>query len=316
MKTGFINQQKLPFVIEPEQNCDFESLIFLVSGRRKFFREKILKHGALLFRGFSVKCAADLESFARSFSEKESLAYVGGASPRKELGGGVYTSTEYPPHIRLALHNELSYSDKYPKYLYFCCLVAPEKGGETPIADSRRILKKINPEVVRDFKRRKIRYERNLDNLAGSGFSWQDAFETVDEQAVENHCRASGIEFQWRKDGGLCLSEVRPATIIHPQTGEEVWFNQAEGFHPQSLDPETFQSIISAVIEEDFRLNVCFGDGSPIDFSLIRHISESIESETVIFPWKTGDVLVLDNLLISHGRMPFSGKRKIVVTMT
>jgi alpha-ketoglutarate-dependent taurine dioxygenase len=316
MKTGFINRQKLPLVIEPEQNRDSESLIFLVSGERKFFREKILKYGALLFRGFALECAADLERFARAFSEKELLDYVGGTSPRKELGGRVYTSTEYPPHIRLALHNELSYSDKYPENLYFCCLIAPEKGGETPIADSRRILKKIDPEIVREFKRKKIRYDRNLDDLAGSGFSWQDAFETADKQAVENHCRASGIDFCWKENGGLRLSEIRPATNIHPQTGEEVWFNQAEGFHPQSLDSETYQSLISLMSEEDFRLNVRFGDGSPVNFSLISRIRESIESETVIFQWKTGDVLVLDNLLAAHGRMPFSGKRKIIVTMT
>lgn len=68
--------------------------------------------------------------------------------------------------------------------------------------------------------------------------------------------------------------------------------------------------------EEDFRLNVRFGDGSPIDFALIKSIRKAIKSETVIFPWQIGDILVLDNLLAAHGRMPFSGKRRIIVTMT
>ncbi|CAN5442493.1 hypothetical protein BH18ACI1_BH18ACI1_22350 [soil metagenome] len=244
------------------------------------------------------------------------LDYGGGASPRVELGGGVYTSTEYPAHLRLALHNELSYSSKYPAHLYFCCLIASEKGGETPLADSRNLLKKIDADVTSQFKNKKIRYERNLDSDPSSGFSWQNAFETDDKQMVENYCRKSEIDFKWKDNSGLWLSEILPATATHPKTGEEVWFNQAEGFHPCSLDKETYQSLISMMREDGFRLNVRFGDGTKIDVSTIKHISKVIQNEMVLFPWQVGDILVLDNMLTAHGRMPFSGERKIILAMT
>ncbi|NJM52790.1 MAG: TauD/TfdA family dioxygenase [Blastocatellia bacterium] len=29
-----------------------------------------------------------------------------------------------------------------------------------------------------------------------------------------------------------------------------------------------------------------------------------------------GDILILDNILTAHGRMPFSGQRKIMLAMT
>jgi hypothetical protein len=32
--------------------------------------------------------------------------------------------------------------------------------------------------------------------------------------------------------------------------------------------------------------------------------------------WRAGDVLILDNLLAAHGRMPFTGKRKVLLAMT
>lgn len=320
MKTSFVNRQKLPVLVESAESgarrCNLESLVSDCLDRQEFLHAQLLESGALLFRGYNVETIADFERFARSFSGKQLLNYAGGVSPRVELGGGVYTSTEYPAQFTLALHNELSYSDKYPNHLYFCCLVAPEHGGETPVGDSRKILKRIAPEIVSRFKAEKIRYDRNLFGDSGSGFSWQDAFETTDKTVAEDYCRESGIDFKWKEDGGLRLSQIRPATIIHPQTKEEVWFNQADGFHPSNLDAETYQSLISIMNEEEFRLNARFGNGSPLDISMLNQIREALRKETVIFRWQKGDVLILDNLLSAHGRMPFSGARKIVLAMT
>ncbi|MCA1626020.1 MAG: TauD/TfdA family dioxygenase [Acidobacteria bacterium] len=126
MKTSFINQQKLPLVVEAgdnaQQDFSLESLVLTCVNHRDFLQNKLLEYGALLFRGFSVQTSADFEKVVRAFSNKNLLNYAGGVSPRVELGGGVYTSTEYPAQYVLSLHNELSYSHQFPSHLYFCCL--------------------------------------------------------------------------------------------------------------------------------------------------------------------------------------------------
>jgi hypothetical protein len=258
----------------------------------------------------------EFAGFVRAFAGAELLDYAGGASPRVRLCPGVYTSTEYPRRVSLSLHNELSYTYRWPSLLFFHCVTPAAEGGETPLADSRAILKKLDRGVVRRFRERSVRYVRNLHGGAGTGYSWQEAFETEDRVAVEAYCRGGGVGFEWRADGALRLSEVRPATTRHPQTGEQVWFNQAEGFHPSALDEETYRALTSTVGEDGLRLNATFGDGTPLDPSELTHIRDVTRAEAALVSWRAGDVLVVDNLLVAHGRMPYTGARLILLAMT
>ncbi len=320
MKARFLNQNELPLVVEirdgNESISATEALFDSCLGKREFLRHQLLECGALLLRASPTLTASQFAQFVRALTGKNLLDYVAGASPRVKLGEGVYTSTEYPQNYALSLHNELSYTYRWPDHLFFCCVTAAEQGGETPIGDSRAILERIDADVVREFKSKKIKYIRNLHGGAGSGYSWREAFETNDNLVVEDYCRAGGINFEWKDDGGLTLSEVRPATATHPITGEEVWFNQAEGFHPSALDTEDYHVLIRTMKEEDFRLNSYFGDGTPLDRSALDHIREVTRKEAVPVAWRPGDVLILDNMLAAHGRMPFTGPRKILLAMT
>ena len=315
IKTCFLNQQKLPLVVEPNNSDQtVENLMNLAQTHNDFFRESLLQYGAILLRGFAAREITEFENFVRAFAGKEFFNYAGGVSPRRHIGKGVYTSTEYPPDLALALHNELSYSEIFPRHLYFFCYTAPESGGATTLGDSRRILRNINPQIIESFKAKNVRYDRNLHDAADSDYSWQAAFETSDPQTAENHCRAIGAEFEWKPNGTLRVSQIRPATAAHPETGDEVWFNQADGFHSSNLSADFYQSIIES--GEDFRLNSCFGDGSPIEVEMLENVRAAMRTETIAHEWQTGDILILDNLLTAHGRNPFSGARKIALAMT
>jgi hypothetical protein len=67
--------------------------------------------------------------------------------------------------------------------------------------------------------------------------------------------------------------------------------------------------------EENLAYNTYYGDGTPIDDSIIAEIREAYRQETILFPWQHGDLLMLDNMLVAHGRSPFVGPRKILVAM-
>jgi hypothetical protein len=300
------------------QGRSLESLIEFVESERARLEQELLKEGALLFRGWDVTSVSDLARFVSAFTAgSPPFNYAGGASPRSALGEGSYTSTEYPPSMQLSLHNELSYAGVYPSRLYFVCLVAPAEGGETTLGDSRRILRRMDPGILDRFREKGVRYVRNLSPVKGWGYSWQEALETDDPAEAEACCGRIGADFEWRHDGVLRMSQVRPATLLHPATGEEVWFNQADGFHPSALDAATYaEQIALCGSEDEFRLNVTYGDGSPIEREALDHVRDVIRAETVPHRWRQGDILVLDNILAAHGRMPFRGPRKIALAMT
>ena len=73
--------------------------------------------------------------------------------------------------------------------------------------------------------------------------------------------------------------------------------------------------LLEEFAEEDLPTNTYYGDGSRIEPEVLEELREAYRQETIAFPWQAGDVMVLDNILTAHGRGPYSGPRKILVTM-
>ena len=155
-------------------------------------------------------------------------------------------------------------------------------------------------------------YVRNYGD--GLGLPWQEVFQTRVRAEVEEHCRRAAIVCEWKDGDRLCTRQLRPAVRTHPKTGEWVWFNHALFFHVSSLDATT-QAAFAGLTADELPFNALFGDATPIDPSLMEEIREAYREATVSFPWQAGDVLMLDNMLVAHGREPFVGPRKVVVAM-
>ncbi len=311
----------LPLVFEAEgaggDTLSCEAFRAWVRQNRSALEERLLAAGAILFRGTAMSSPEMFKECVATFAE-DLLAYVDGNSPRTKLSSGVYTSTDYPPEFEISLHNELSYSNSWPAKLYFGCLVAPETGGATAIADSRAILATLSPTLVEEFRRRGIKYVRNLHGDVGPGPSWQDTFETADKAAVEDFARQSGCRIEWTDDGALRIIQIGPATVRHPRTGEEVWFNQAEQFHPSTLRRAEYEALMSLYDGNEAALPqyACFADDTPIDVGMLQEVREVMRRLRVTFAWHRGDLMAVDNVLVCHGRMPFTGDRRVLVSMT
>lgn len=276
-------------------------------------RTRLHEVGGLLLRGFDVSGEQAFQQLVRSFGH-ELLSYEFGSTPRKAVEQGVYTSTEYPAHQVIPLHNEQSYTLQWPLKIWFHCVQPSAEGGETPIADSRLIYQRIDPALRQRFACKRLMYVRNYGN--GLDLPWQQAFNSEDRPTVENFCRANRIDFEWKADGELRTRQVCQAVARHPLSQAMVWFNQAHLFHVSNLAPAVREGLL-AVVEDplDLPRNVYYGDGSPLEDSALEEIRGVLDDCTLRFPWQQGDVLMLDNMLVAHGRASFKGPRKVIVAM-
>ncbi|MFD9338256.1 TauD/TfdA family dioxygenase [Streptomyces sp. NPDC060028] len=268
---------------------------------------------ALVFRSFGI--TPDTLGAVLDLLLRNRLAYVHGNSPRTKVGDNVYTSTEYPAEFTISMHNELSYAENWPTRLAFFCQQAPETGGATPVVDGVRWLESLDPEVREAFAPG-VRYTQNLHDGLGLGKSWQDTFETRDRAEVEAYLDGTGADWRWRADGGLHISQLRPATVVHPETGQEVWFNQADQWHPASLGDETAAALAQLLPPKELPQYVTLADGSPIPDQYVLQVRDRGLENAVNVDWNTGDLMVIDNIAVGHGRRPFTGPRRVLVAMT
>jgi alpha-ketoglutarate-dependent taurine dioxygenase len=288
-----------------------------ISDRPAVIRELVDRHlgreGAVMFRGFHKVTSGGFRDFAASFGH-QMLGYDFGSTPRSRIEEGVYSSTEYPAHQWIPQHNEQAYTTRWPMKIWFYCDLPAVQGGETPIADSRVLYQRLDPAIRRRFADKRLMYVRNYGN--GLDLPWEKVFQTSDRSEVEAFCRREQIECEWLDCGRLRTRQVCQSEARHPVSGDPVWFNQAHLFHVSSLQPDLRETLLAAVDDEiDLPRNTYYGDGTRIEDDLLEEIRGLYDELMLRFTWQESDILMLDNMLTSHGRAPFQGPRRVLVSM-
>lgn len=194
-------------------------------------------------------------------------------------------------------------------------MIVASEGGETPIANSRNVYKRIDSSIRERFEQNGILYVRNY--TPGVDLSWQEVFQTDQRNVVINkYCQDNDIEHEWNNVGPeLTTKQICQASITHPTSGEFVWFNQAHLFHISALEENDRLLLIRELREENLPRNTFYGDGYPIKAEVLNHIRNAYNQEKIKFKWHKGNIMVLDNILTAHAREPFKGERKIAVAM-
>ncbi len=307
----------LPLIIElPAHDLDLRGRMDWLQENGSWVDQSLSEHGAVLLRDLGPLSSQEFERVCRVITP-ELVRYVGGGSPRTSVSGYVYTSTEYASSAHIPLHCEGSYLPRMPRRVWFYCDRPSPVRGATPLGDMRQVRDRLPDDLVSKFDALGVLYVANLHNGAGFGKSWQQTYETEDRVEVEVYLTEMGEEFEWMKEDGLRVVARGSGLRRHSTTGEMIWVNQAANWHAGHLGRETYNRLIKAYRDPMALPKTAFyGDGSPIEIETIEAISEALSAEEKVFEWRRGDVLLIDNEVISHGRQSFEGERRILVALS
>ncbi|HEU4590561.1 MAG TPA: TauD/TfdA family dioxygenase [Steroidobacteraceae bacterium] len=309
--TEYCTPERLDEIVYPMDLSGMKQGDWLAANRDAILA-RVDSDGVVLLRDLNVISSGQFATIASTLFGGGLLAYTNRSTPRTELKGNVYTSTEYPREESIPQHNENAYSHEWPSRIAFFCLVAAERGGATPIADSRAVYAAIPAEIREKFERKKVTYVRHYSSV---GLPWQEVFQVDTRAEVGMYCERHGIAYEWLDENHLRTRQVCPAVATHRASGAKVWFNQAHLFHVSNHAEANHDALMQTFGEEFLPRHAYYGDGEPIEEDVLATIRDVYESLKLSFAWRGGDLMLLDNMLYSHGRDPFEGPRKVLVAM-
>lgn len=278
----------------------------------------LLTSGAVLLRNFS----GNTDSFKKVgdlFSEN-SVRVAGQISPRKKVSEKITTSTELQKQLIIPQHHEMAYDVYPPSHVLFYCVTAPLQGGETPIGDAREFMKKLNPRIISEFEKKGVTYIRNFSPhspLKGA----EETFDAVGKKDILENARDAQIKIDWVSDDHIRARQTRKGVRTHDITGDKVFFNDAALWHwtnvsnMMKLYGDEVVNHYNLKSEKDKWVNSTYGDGSPILAEDAQEISELYNDSLIQSPYEEGDILILDNVLVSHGRNSFDSDRCILASI-
>ena len=93
-----------------------------------------------------------------------------------------------------------------------------------------------------------------------------------------------------------------------------LWFNQIHLHHVSYLK-STPEWVHSTDPDKVLPFDTTYGDGSSIEDEVLQEIRNAMWETTVGWQMSRGDLLLLDNMIAQHGRMSFTGERRLRVSM-
>jgi alpha-ketoglutarate-dependent taurine dioxygenase len=280
-----------------------------ITNHRDDIVSALREQGAVFFRGFMTDGDCVAEDALRPLSS-ELLDDAFWSTPRAGVKGKTFTATEYPGPRTIPLHSEMAYMTSWPRLLAFHSIEVAAEGGQTTIGNIDRITAGLT-DVIDQFEDG-VLYRRHYHQ--GVDIPWQTAFQTENRSEVSAIAKKAHMEIEWL-DGDSLRTQHRAQGVVRDEEGRPLWFNQAHLFHASNLSATDRATLTDLFGEDQLPRNALFGSGRQIPDDLIEKIHAVMTKHTMGIDWQPGDVAVIDNMRHLHGRLPYSGTRKLHVAM-
>jgi hypothetical protein len=208
------------------------------------------------------------------------------------------TVTEPSHRFGIPLHGEMYYAKERPQILWFHCVRPANEAGQTTVADGATIYQALAADTRAFFETQRIRYICRFP--VGR---WQNLFKTTDLDVVADYCRRNDLHLRVDGEGSLITEYLTCAISISKYSGARVFINNV------------FAMTQWEALGMSHRI-VRMEDGRPISADILSELRRVEQRTTLEVSWRDGDILMLDNTRLLHGRRAFSDvQREIYVRL-
>lgn len=306
-------------VVEPGLGFDPQAL---QPATVQALRQAVWGYGGLLLRGFDIRTPEQFRQFAGQFLSKR-YTYFGGTSKRSEVVDRVYNTTDAPPDVLIDQHLESTHTPRPPRFVLFHCQVAPRTGGETTLASFAELAARLPNDLLDELRDQKVAYIKTLMDgnrplyrwlprraTQSLALTWQEATGAVTQSEAIDLLEEEGYEVTKLPKGSVRTCFVRPVLEPHPVLGNLVWRLSSAMTRPLPRYAQGLQWAMRDTVGIDYRL----ATGARFDARIARVVRRVIDNIRFSFRWQPGDLLLLDNEQMSHGRNRFTGERLILAS--
>jgi alpha-ketoglutarate-dependent taurine dioxygenase len=249
--------------------------------------EQLRRTGVILFRGFGID-ANELRALVMRFSSELLMHQNPNRVALGDDRGVLLVDAHKNP---IPAHCEMSYSPMRPDLQWFCCIQPAAHGGETTVYDGVQVLDRLEPATRALFEAKRLRWRLPFHTTPDHQRRF---FGTSDRAALE--ARFAGFsDFHYEFDAAGNLTWEYLVSAI-PETK----FGRARAFANSYLGSGA---------------QVTFEDGSEIPQHCRWDVLDATERVCVPVAWQAGDVLLIDNTRVLHGRRGFEDPARKVAAI-
>ncbi len=259
--------------------------------------ETMSLNGYCLLRGYDV----DLQKFSQLVqSHCSTVTFDPARSTSEQSIQKVDAGSE-----AIGLHVENGNTPRIPQLVAFYCAAAARKGSQTTLCDGATFLDNLDPSI-KALLDQPVSVSRRLDEHHWKAYLVNEhPALSQPEQVTEQHLREMlqaypGQEAELNRDGSLDYS-VMISPLMKSQISNRAAFANA------LLGPSfNYQ-----------KPSYTFSDGSTVTEELKSFLASEAEKHTIEIDWQDGDIALIDNHRVMHGRRAISDteRRKLFIGM-
>jgi len=283
--------------------------------------DALARSGVVHFRGFDIDHAAFSEAAkclgARTTCDPAKAASTGLSGRQDRIGRALRGARRLSERLPLGIkrpagaprlapwggsginpHTENAFLPlASPDLVWFYCERPAEDGGASIVSDGTEIAAALHEDTLDRLRAASLRYRTPLLRA-----QWEAVYDTDDSDELRRRLEpVADLDFEFRSDGSLHLDyrspQVRPTML-----------NEAEAVSTNLLSRRPYRAVGNR--EHDVT-----ADDQPVDAALVQAVLDATLSCSHEIDLEAGDVLLIDNSRVMHGRTPFTDPRRRVLTM-